>query len=188
MGETPAIFVVYVEHEDPQIWPSHNDLLKEQRDRARFADPGRDENREMLAQHLINVEARGDCRVLLEVSDLNRARATIMENQPQLARPYENRCVADRRVGGHSALEVRRRRLVVADFADQFELRHCDITCARRRLVGPQAHVGDEPGQQRFSGAYAEKLADSRAHLLGSLAAAPTSKPTLACEPRMEIT
>jgi hypothetical protein len=123
----------------------------------------------MLAQHLINVEARGDCRVLLEVSDLNRARATIMENQPQLARPYENRCVADRRVGGHSALKVRRRRLVVADFADQFELRHCDITCARRRLVGPQAHVGDEPGQQRFSGAYAEKLADSRAHLLGTL-------------------
>ena len=144
-------------------------MLKEQRDRARFADPGGAENREMLAQHLINVEACRDCRVLLEVSDLNRARAAIMENEPQLARPHEDRCVADRRVGGHSALEVRRRRLVVADFADQFELRHCDITCARCRLFRPQAHVGDEPGQQRLSGAYAEKLADCRAHLLGAL-------------------
>ena len=101
----------------------------------------------MLAQHFVDVEAGGDGGVVLQMPDVDHARVAGVEDQTQLARADESHRVADRRIGGHAALEVRRRGLVVGDFADQLELRDGDIAgscgvgpgCRRTSVMRPMS-------------------------------------------------
>jgi len=48
LAEAVAVFVVAVEKEDAELRPRFQDLLEDQREAARFADPGRAEEGEML--------------------------------------------------------------------------------------------------------------------------------------------
>ena len=86
----------------------------------------------MLAQHLIDVETGRDRGVLLQLPDLDHARAGILKDHSQLARADDAHRIADRGIAGDAALEMSRGALVVADFADQVHLRDGDLFAVAR--------------------------------------------------------
>jgi hypothetical protein len=139
--------------------------MQQQRHRARFADAGRAEHREMLAQHFIDVEAGRDRRVLLKLPDFDHARAGILENQAQFAGTDDACRIADRRIIGDAALEIGRCGFMVADFADQVDLRDGDLLLITQQRFGAQRHVGNEPHEQRGARAHADEFADRRTRL-----------------------
>jgi hypothetical protein len=157
---------VHVEKKHAQIRPCGEDKMQQQRHRARFADAGCAEHREMLAQHFIDVEAGRNRCILLKLPDLDHARAWILEDQPQLAGSYDACCIADRRIVGDAALEIGRCRFMVADFADQVDLCDRDLLLIAQQRFGPQRHVGNEPHEQRPARAHAYEFADRRTRLL----------------------
>ena len=168
VAEAAAVFVVDVENEKPQIGAGLDDLLQQQRNRARFADTGGAEHGKMLAHHFVDVEAGGDGGVELQMPDVDHARAAGMEDQAQLARGDKSHRVADRRIGGDAALEARGCGIVIGDFSDELQLRRRDELILRgwARLQGD---VGDQTDEQRFIGAHAEEFADRRPRFLGAV-------------------
>jgi len=67
--------------------------------RARLADPGGAENRKMLGQHLADVDANVDGRVLLKVSDLDRSGPAAIEDGPHLVVGERLDRISDGRIG-----------------------------------------------------------------------------------------
>ena len=113
IAEAAAVFVVGIEHENPQVGTRVEDLMQDQRERARLADAGGAEHREMLAQHLVDVDVGADRAVLLQVADLDHGLAGQVEHQAELGFADRQDRVADRRIGRDAAPEMggRRRRL-----------------------------------------------------------------------------
>jgi len=75
VAETAAVFVVYVEQENPQIRPRLENLVQQQRHAARFADAGRAEHREVLTEHLLDVDIGDDGLILLQGADIDLIRS-----------------------------------------------------------------------------------------------------------------
>ena len=123
----------------------------------------------MLAQHFVDVEPGRDAGILLQLPNLDHARAGILEDQAQFARADDARGIADRGIAGDAALETGRGAVIVADLADQVDLCDCDLLLVTLQRIGAQRHVGDQPDQERLAGAHAEELADRGAGFFGPL-------------------
>ena len=97
-AEAAAIFVVNVEQKNTDVGARLQYLLHQQRNSARFADARGAKNGEMLAQHLVHLDAGGDAAVLVQMADFDHAHAGILKDQPQLARADERHRIAHARV------------------------------------------------------------------------------------------
>jgi len=87
--------------------------------------------------------------------------------------PNEGHLIADCWIGRDAAPELRRRRLVFADFADQLQLRHRGGAGIARERLRTQPDVRDQSDKERFAGAHAEEFADGCPRLLRSLRRRP---------------
>ena len=167
VAEAAPVLVVPVEQEDAQVGARLQDLLQEQRDAARLADAGRAEHGEMLAQHFVDVDAGVDRRVLLQVPDGDRVGAGHVVDEPQLLVGEEGGRIADRRIVGDAALEVRRAGRVLLDLAHHVEVGGRDEALFdgdRRRF---QRDLGDHADEQRPPALDAQELADRDATVVG---------------------
>ena len=166
VAEQPAVFVVGVQHENPQIAPRPQDFLQHEDHGARLADAGRAEHREVLAEHVVDIDVGADRAVLLQVPDLDDRGAGDVEYQPQLAGADAHYRVADRRILRHAALELRRIRRGLLDLSDEIEV-GCRIValllCRGGRL---DRYVGDHPDEQRFAGTNAEEFSNGGTSLV----------------------
>ncbi len=108
-------------------------------------------------------------RILLQLPNLDHARAGILKDEPQLARADDAHRIADRGIARDAALEMRRSTVVVANFADEIHLRDGDLLLVTEQRLRAQRHVGDQSDQERFAGAHAEEFADRGARLFGRL-------------------
>jgi hypothetical protein len=171
VAEAARIFVVPIEQEDAQIGTRLEDLLQDEGDAARLADAGRAEDGEMLAQHLVHVDAGVDRDVLLQVSDGDRLGAGHVVDEPQLRVGDERGGIADGRIVGDAALEEGLARLVVLDLAHHVEMSGGDealLDGDRRGLERDLGHHADEQGVAALD---AQELADGDAHVVGAFQA-----------------
>src|ERR1700733_14003611 len=75
VAETAAVFVVDVEQEYPQVRPRLENFVQQQRHAAGFADAGGAEHREVLGQHLLDIDIGDDRAVLLQGADTDLVRS-----------------------------------------------------------------------------------------------------------------
>ena len=95
VAEGMAVLVVRVDQEDAQIRPHLQHLAQDDGDAARLADARAAEQREVLAQHVLDLDAGADRGVLLQPADVDRigARRVVDQAQPLAAEQLD--CVAD---------------------------------------------------------------------------------------------
>ncbi len=62
---------MYVEQEDTQIRPHAQNFVQQQRNAARFSDAGGAEHREVLAQHVLDIDISDDGGILLQRADID---------------------------------------------------------------------------------------------------------------------
>ncbi len=161
-AEAAAIFVVRVDEEDAQVRPGAENLLQDDGDAARFADAGRAEDGEVPAHQLVDIDADGDVRVLLEVADMGAVFVGRTVDHAQLALGQELRAVADIGIFGDAALEAAGA-VVGADLADQIEPRHpAESRSAARSAHGLLGDLGDHADGDAFPRHQAHVLADGR--------------------------
>jgi hypothetical protein len=160
--EAVAVLVVRIDQEYAQVRPRLENLAQQQRDAARFADTGGAEHREMLAHHVVDIDAGRDRGVLLQRADVDGARAGHVEDQPQLVLRDQLHGIADHRIFGDAALEELPAPVVVLDLAEHVERAGRKLALARLPLrIDPGDHADHDGG----AGADAEEFSDGRAHV-----------------------
>ena len=80
-------------------------LVQQQRHAARLADAGRAEHREMLGQHLLDIDIGDDGRILLQGADIDLIRSGRRIDRAQLLIADQFDGIADGRIVGDAALE-----------------------------------------------------------------------------------
>ena len=149
-AEAAAIFVVHVKQQHAKIGPRRQDLVQQQRHGARFADAGRAEHREMLAEHFVDFDAGDDrWRPVAACRPRWSCEQSLRKIKANSSDPMDAHRVADGRIGRHAALEFRRWGPVVMDFADEIELRQSEVIAVALRWIGAHRNVGDQPDEQR---------------------------------------
>ncbi len=160
IAEAAPVLVVAIEQEEPKIRPRLEDLLQDQRDAARLADAGRAEDREMLVQHVVDVDVGADRGVLLQVADVDRVGAGDIVDQAQLIARDQRGRIADRRIVGDAALEMGLAVIALPDLAHHVEARGRTKTLLARGCRDVLRHLRDHSDQQRLGALDAQELAD----------------------------
>lgn len=106
--EGAGILVMRIEDEHAQTRPDGDGAAQQQRDRARLADAGRPDQREMTRKHVLDADRRGDARILRDMADLD-------------AGPIAE-IVDEREIPGADAVGDRADRRKIADAALKAEL------------------------------------------------------------------
>ena len=101
-----AVFVVRVDQEDAQVRPHLQDLAQDDGNAARLADARAAEEGEVLAQHVVDLDASTDGAVLLELPDIDRVGAgrVVDPSQPFAAEQID--LVAYDGIFGNAALKA----------------------------------------------------------------------------------
>lgn len=110
VAEAATVFVVDVEQEDAQRRPRLQDFVEQQRHAGGFADAGRAEHGEMLRQHFFDVDIGDHRGILLQGSDIDLVGAARLIDDAQVVAGDQVYRVADGRVVGDAALELRSKR------------------------------------------------------------------------------
>ena len=160
VAEAAAVLVVAVEQEEAQVRPRIEDLLQDHDDAARLADAGGAEHGEVLAQHVVDVDIGADAGILQQRSDVDRVRSGQIVDEAQLAVGNQRRRIADRRIGGDAALEIRGIVGTPPDLAHQVELGGRVIALLAGDRDGGERHLGDHRDQQRGPAAQHHELPD----------------------------
>ena len=147
-----------------------------------LADAGGAEHGEMLADHFGAVDVAADAGVLLQVPDIDRARAGHLVDDAQLGIGHHGDAVADRRIVGDAALEAGAAGGVAHDLAHQVELRGRDRSPCPWRAGDVDRDVGDHADQERGAAVDGQELAHRGARVVGC-AGLRRRKPMVACEP-----
>ncbi|MGY3492604.1 hypothetical protein ACVW1B_002023 [Bradyrhizobium sp. USDA 4502] len=161
LAEAAAVFVVHVEQEDAQVRPRLQDLVEQQRHAGRLADAGRAEHREVLGQHLLDVDIGDDRTILLQRADIDLVRAARRIDRAQLLVRDQIGAVADGRIVGDTALEFRA--VAAQDLAQQVDRGGRHVFVGRRQVLA--RHFGDHGDDDRARAADTDEPADGRSHL-----------------------
>src|SRR6185295_15560409 len=98
VAEAAAILVVDVKQEYPQIGPSPENLVQQQRNAGRFADAGGAEDREVLGKHFLDIDIGDDGSVLLQRADIDLVGAARRVDGAKVLIGDEIDGIADRRI------------------------------------------------------------------------------------------
>jgi hypothetical protein len=163
VAEGMAVLVVRVDQEDAQIRPHLEHLAQDDGDAARLADARAAEQREVLAQHVLDLDAGADRGVLLQPADVDGIGAGGVVEQAQPVAAEQLDCVADDGIVGDAALEADGAALALLQLAEQ-------VDAGRQLALGllPAAvDVGDHADDRGSHCADRQELADGDADLTG---------------------
>ena len=116
--------------------------MEDQRDRGRFAGTGRSQDREMLAEHRVDVERAADVVGRIDGADLDMRLVARREDRAQVVGRDREHVGARDRIAGHAAAEIAHLAGgVAAALAEEV-----DVGDDLAAVVGAQrADVGDQP-------------------------------------------
>ncbi len=160
LAEAAAVLIVHVEQEDAQVRPRLQDLVEQQRYAGGFADAGGAEHREVLGKHFLDVDIGDDRTILLQRADIDLVRAARRIHRAQLLVRDQVGAVADGRIVGDTALELRP--VTAKDLAEQVDRGGRDVGLGRRQVL--TRHFGDHGDDDRTRTADADEPADRRSH------------------------
>lgn len=155
LAETVGVFVVRIDEEDAEVGLLLQDLLQDQGDAGRFADAGRAEDGEVLTQELVEIDIGRNLGVERQPADLDRLALGDAVDDAEVIAAEQRELVADGRVVGHAALEIRSGGAVLLDLAEEVDVsdKATDITAngigTRSGQLGDDA---DNPGGGRPDG------------------------------------
>ena len=154
--EGAGIFAVRIDHHHMALRRHLADAMQDQRRRGRFAGAGRAEQREMLAEHRIDVQGRADVARRIDRADLDMGAILGGVDLLQVRGRHREDRRARCRIARHAAaelVELARQPLLVA-LAEKV-----DIGGDMLALELERADIGDQPGR-----------ADAHLHLAADLA------------------
>ena len=166
--EGVAVFVVRVDEEDPQVRPHLQNLAQDDGNPARFTDARAAEEGEMLAQHVVDLDASTDGAVLLELPDIDRVRAGRVVDPSQIVASKQIDLVSYDRIIGNAALKSNGTTLSLLELAEQVDAGgqwDASLTC---RLLS-SVDVGDHADHRGSQRAHCQEFADGDAPLIGQL-------------------
>ena len=121
VAEGMAVFVVRVDQEDAQVRPHLQDLAQDDGNAARLADARAAEQGEVLAQHVVDLDAGADGAVLLQLPDVDRVGAGRVVDPPQPVASEQIDLVADDGIFGDAALKANGAALALLELAEQVD-------------------------------------------------------------------
>ena len=162
-----GIFAVRIDHHDVPLWRHFADPVQDQRSGGRLARAGRTEQREMLAQHGVDIQRRPDVAGRIDVPDLDVRAPFGGIDLAQIAAGDGIHLGARRRIARHAAPELIKlaRQLFLVALAEKID-RGGDPPGAQ--VLQPQrAYVGDQPRRADAHLDLAAHLAARRDHRIG---------------------
>ena len=156
-----------IDEEHAQVGARFQRLAQDQRDAARFADAGGAEHGEMFVQHLLDIEIGDDRVVLLQMPDIDHARARDGIERAQLVMAEKRDLVPHHRIMGDAALEDLAALAVRRDLAHEIELGGPFIALFARRARRLHGHFRDHADQEIHAAPDADDFADRDAFVLG---------------------
>jgi hypothetical protein len=139
---------VGVEHEDAQIRSRLEHLLQDDHHAVRLADPGGAEHREMLAEHLVDMDVRFDRDVLQKPADHAGRDVGLLVDEPEFLAREHGRSVPDARIFGDAAAEPRGAALARGDLAHQVHVGDGAVAAfsgGRRQIERDRGDHTDDP-------------------------------------------
>ena len=174
-AEEAAVFVVRVDQEDAQVRARPLQLVQDDRDARGLADAGGAEHGKVPADQLGAVEVAADAGILLQVPDIDRARAGQLVDDAQVGVRHHRGAVADRGIVRDATLEARAAAAIAHDLAHQVELRGRDkalVDCVARDV---DRDVGDQADEARRGAVDGKEFADGGAGVAGRRRIAPAA-------------
>ena len=146
LAERGGIFAVRVDHQDVTLGCGLADAVQDQRGAGRLAGTGRTEQREVLAQHRIDIEPGADVAGREYLADGDRGAPVAGVDLFKIAGGGRINQRARHRIAGDTAAEAvdAARQLLLAAFAEEVDMGHDPaIGAAVLALI---AHRGEQPG------------------------------------------
>ncbi len=106
VAERRGIFAVRVDHDDMTLWRGLADTVEDQRGAGRLAGAGRAEQREVLAEHGVDIEPGADVVGRVDRTELDRAAPVAGIDLAQVGRRGGIDQRAGDRIAGDTALEA----------------------------------------------------------------------------------
>lgn len=144
-AEGRGIFAVRVDHHDMPLRREVADPMQDQRGGGRLARAGRADEREMLAEHRIDIQRGGNVGGRIDGADRDIRAVLGGIDLAQVARRDREHLAARHGIARHPAAESVQRagRPVLVPLAKEIDLARDDA--AHRRLERERADIGDDP-------------------------------------------